>query len=128
METQQGRANKEPRLCVVRRFEGFIERASWVKGKRDGLRLLIGIQVTDNHGSGRCLTDLFSQEAGDQERLESLCAALGLHPPLTLDDLVGRMVAVAETIFEKGQGEARSVRTYYAREGNGIRHHRRTFH
>ena len=128
METQEERANKEPRLCVVRRFEGLIERASWVEVKRDELRLVIGIQVTDEHGSGRCLTDLFSQHAGDQERLESLCAALGLHSRFTLDDLVGRAVAVVETIFETGPGEARSVRTYCARKENGIPRQRRTLH
>ena len=128
MEAQENRLNKEPRLCVVRRCDGLIESASWVKSKRDGLRLVIEVQVTDEHESRACLTDVFTQHAGDQERLESLCAALGLHSHFTLDDLVGRMVAVVETIFEIGPGEARSVRTYCAREGNGIRHHQPTLH
>ena len=128
MEAQENRLNEEPRLCVVRRFEGFIESSAWVKAKRDWLRLVIEVQVTDEHESRACLTDVFTQHAGDQERLESLCAALGLHSHFTLDDLVGRMVAVVETIFETAQGEARSVRTYCSRKEKGIRHHLPTFH
>lgn len=36
METQENRLNKEPRLCVVRRFEGLIVSAESVKAKRRG--------------------------------------------------------------------------------------------
>jgi len=129
METQENKLSEEPRLCVVRRLEGLIESAAWVKAKRNGLRLVIGMQVTDEHGSRACLTDVFTQHAGDQERLEGLCAALGIDSLFfTLKALVGRKVAVVETIFETAQGEARSVRTYCAREENGIRHHQPTFH
>jgi len=45
METQQGRANKEPRLCVIRRFEGLIESAAWVKCNRKGSLLVVGLLV-----------------------------------------------------------------------------------
>ena len=129
METQENRLNEEPRLCVVRRLEGLIESAAWVKAKRNGLRLVIGMQVTDEYGSRACLTDVFTQHAGDQERLEGLCSVLGIDSLLfTLKALVGRKVAVVETIFETGPGEARSVRTYCAREKKGIRHHQPTFH
>ena len=37
----------EPNLCAICRMEGLIESASWVKSKRDGLRLVIGMVVTD---------------------------------------------------------------------------------
>jgi len=46
METQQGRANKEPRLCFVRRREGLIERATWVKNVRKGSLLVVRPGVT----------------------------------------------------------------------------------
>ena len=45
METQEDRLNEGPRLCVVRRSEGLIENASWVKGKRDGLRLVVVVLI-----------------------------------------------------------------------------------
>jgi len=45
IETQEDRLNEEPRLCVVRRSEGLIENASWVKGKRDGLRLVVVVLI-----------------------------------------------------------------------------------
>jgi hypothetical protein len=45
MEAQEIKLNKEPRLCVVRRFEGLIERASWVKSKRKGSLHAVGLVV-----------------------------------------------------------------------------------
>ena len=115
METQVNKLNKEPRLCVVRRFEGLIESAAWVKAKRDSLRLVIGMQVSDESGGNGHLTHLFSEHPSDQKRLEGLCAALDIDPlSITLDDLVGRRVAVVERIFETRLGEARSIVTYRA--------------
>ena len=36
MESHENKLNEETRLCVVRRWVGLIEGASWVKGKRRG--------------------------------------------------------------------------------------------
>jgi len=51
METQENKLNKEPKLCVGRRFEGLIESASWVKSKRRGSLLMVGLMVAYRHGS-----------------------------------------------------------------------------
>ena len=45
MGTCENRLNKEPRLCVVRRFEGLIERATLVKNGRRGSLLVVGLVV-----------------------------------------------------------------------------------
>ena len=101
MEIQENKINDEPKLCVARHSEGLIESASWVKAKRDGLRLVIGMQVTDERGGNGHLTHLFSEHPSDQKCLDGLCAALDIDPlSITLDDLVGRRVAVVERIFE----------------------------
>ena len=89
----------EPKLYSVRHVEALIESASWVKSKRDGLRLVIGMVVTAADETERCLADHFSQHASDQERLERLCSALNIDPLLfTLDDLVARKVGVVEKV------------------------------
>jgi hypothetical protein len=97
METQQGRANKEPRLCVVRRFEGLIERASWVKSKRRGCQLTVGLRLQAPNGDTRKIHEVFSGEEADENRLNDLCHALGIdRSKFCLDDLVGRKVEVEE--------------------------------
>jgi hypothetical protein len=129
MDAHENSVNKKPRLCVVCRFEGLIESASWVKGKRDGLQLVIGVQVTDESGGNGHLTHLFSEHPSDQKRLDGLCAALDIDPlSITLDDLVGRRVAVVERALETGPGEACSIITYRAPKKSTFHGHQPTFH
>jgi hypothetical protein len=45
METDENRFDKEPRLCVARRFERLIERATLVKSGRKGSVLVVGLMV-----------------------------------------------------------------------------------
>ena len=45
METDENKRNEEPKLCVVRRLEGLIESASWVKAKRKSSLLVVGLLV-----------------------------------------------------------------------------------
>ena len=129
MERHERNLKVEPKLCFARHFEALIESASWVKGKRDGLRLVIGMLVNDENGENGHLTHLFSQHPRDQERLGRLCAALELDPLFfTLDDLVGRKLAMVERIFETCPGEARSVVIYRAPKERAYHRHKQTLH
>ena len=129
MERHERNLKVEPKLCFARHFEALIESASWVKGKRDGLRLVIGMLVNDENGENGHLTQLFSQHPRDQERLGRLCAALELDPLFfTLDDLVGRKIGIVERIFETRPGEASSTVTYRTPKENSFHRHRRTLH
>ena len=97
MEAQENRLNEEPRLCVVRLFEGFIESAAWVKAKRKGSLLVVGLALQGPDGQSRRIHDVFSESALDQNRLKSLWEALGIdRSKFCLDDLVGRKVEVEE--------------------------------
>jgi len=117
------------KLYIIRHLEALIESASWVKGKPDGLRLVIGMLVNDENGENGHLTHLFSQHPKDQERLGRLCAALEIDPLFfTLDDLVGRKVAVVEGIFETCPGEARSIVIYRAPKEKPYHRHKQTLH
>jgi len=78
MDRHESSTKGEPKLYFVRHLEALIESASWVKGKPDGLRLVIGMLVTDESGGNGHLTHLFAQHPKDQERLDRLCAALEL--------------------------------------------------
>ena len=129
MDRHESSLKGEPKLCFARHLEALIASASWVKGKRDGLRLVIGMLVNDENGENGHLTHLFSQHPRDQERLGRLAAALEIDPLFfTLDDLVGRKVAVVERIFETRPGEARSIVTYRAPQEKPYRRHQRTLH
>ena len=129
MNRHESSLKRETKVCFVRHLEALIESASWVKGKRDGLRLVIGMLVNDENGENGHLTHLFSQHPRDQERLGRLCAALELDPLFfTLDDLVGRKVAVVERIFEIRPGEARSIVTYRAPKESSFHRHQRNLH
>jgi hypothetical protein len=117
------------RLYIIRHLDALIESASWVKAKHDGLRLVIGMLVTDESGINGHLTHLFAQHSKDQKRLECLCDALDLDPLFfTLDDLVGRKIAVVERIFETRPGEARSIVTYRAPKESAFHRRQRTLH
>lgn len=71
-----------------------------MKSRRDGLRLVIGMVVTDADETERHLADHFTQHASDQERLERLCSALDIDSLFfTLDDLVARKVGIDEKVL-----------------------------
>ncbi len=69
MDRHESSLKREAKLYFVRHLEALIESASWVKGKRDGLRLVIGMLVTDESGRNGHLTHLFSQHPSDQKRV-----------------------------------------------------------
>jgi len=129
MDRHESSLSRKARLYIIRHLDALIESASWVKGRPDGLRLVIGMLVTDESGTNGHLTHLFAQHSNDQKRLDCLCDALDLDPLFfTLDDLVGRKVAVVERIIETGPGEARSIVTYRAPKESSFRRHQRTLH
>jgi len=129
MDRHESSRKRKARLYIIRHLDALIESASWVKSKRDGLRLVIGMLVTDESGMNGHLTRLFAQHPSDQKRLECLCDALDLDPLFfTLDDLVGRKIAVVERIFETRPGEARSIVTYRAPKESAFRRRQRTLH
>jgi hypothetical protein len=120
---------RKARLYIIRHLDALIESASWVKGKHDGLRLVVGMLVTDESGTNGRLTHLFSQHPNDQKRLERLCDALELDPLFfTLDDLVGRRIGIAERIFETRPGEARSIVIYRTPKESSFHRHQRNLH
>lgn len=129
MNRHESSLKRGTKRYLVRHLDALIESASWVKGKRNGLRLVIGMLVTDESGTNGRLTHLFSQHPNDQKRLERLCEALELDALFfTLDDLVGRKIGIVERIFEKRPGEARSIVKYRAPKESSFHPHQLNLH
>jgi hypothetical protein len=121
METHENRLNEEPRLCVVRRFEGLIEWATWVKNGRKGSVLVVGLRLHGPDGQCRRIHDVFSENALDQNRLKGLCEAIGVgHRKLCLDDLVARKVEVAENAQRSKNGQIMAF-SYFPPEKRHLR-------
>lgn len=117
METQVNKLNKDPRLCVVRRSEGLIESASWVKAKRRGRLLVIDLVLQGPDGQSRRIHDVFSENVLDQNRLKSLCEAIGVgHRNFCLDDLVARKVEVADRALRSKNGLLAKGLSYFSLE------------
>ena len=82
---------------VVKHFEALIERAAWVRSNKGGNLFVIGLRVQGPNKQKRKIHDVFSNSIKDQHRLKGLCRALQIDPLLfTLDDFVGRKIAVVE--------------------------------
>ena len=82
---------------LVKHFEALIERAAWVRSNKRGNLFVIGLRVQGPNKQKRKIHDVFSNSIKDQHRLKGLCSALNIDPLLfTLDDLVGRKIAVVE--------------------------------
>lgn len=108
-------------VVVMGRRLALIETASWERRKPGGQCLLLGMQVLDADGTSHQVTDVFSQDPKDQERLERLCSALDVdYLFLSNDDLVGRKVLINQFLFRTGQGVVEGILSYAHEEGRFI--------